>query len=375
MKRLVLFGFVLVFTLLAGYLRFGPIEPVRKVASHLPEDVTRKIRPEIIPAIANDLAFPPAVELNYPRPKWENDAAKQGKLVSIATLQANDLGRHKVNGNRLNYLATGSDFIAVADLASKHVVILAPELKIRRKWPMTAGVASLMQAPIALTARNDEIAALDQDGTLVWWDSRGKRLGSFAIDGVVSDLAIQRNGDLLVHQTKPYPYVLAQYERNGRKEMQFGALTSDDVNSAPLLHQGHLALSNKGEVALVLINPYQLYFFNADGRPRLTVRIIPEFQVFEPFAEQLGAKRWRVLRQKVVHDVQWHQGQLWVLVAPDAERAASWLEIFSSEGELLQRYYLTMNAIQITFWQDDLVLLGFDPRLKMERFRIERIQQ
>lgn len=375
MKRLVVIGLVLVLALAAAYLRYGPLETVRKIATSLPVELVSKIRPQLIPAISIRTAPPAPRVLRYPRPKWETDTTRHGILVSVATLQANDAGRHKINTNRLNYLTTGRDFIAIADLSSNHVVILSPDLTVRQKWPMVSGMASMLQAPVSLAAQGDEIAALDRDGTLVWWNSSGKRLGNLGIDGIVYDLDFLENGDFLVHQTKPFPFMLAQYSRDGRKVREFGALPAEDAEAAPLLHQGHLACGRSDRIALALINPYKLFFFSGEGAPQQALEIVPEFQVFEPFAEKLGPSKWRVLRQKVVYDVKWHGGTLYVLVSPDPERAAAWLELFSPDGEFLQRFYLTMNAIQLSFWKDDLILLGYDPRLKLERFRIEKMHR
>ncbi|MFQ5627718.1 MAG: hypothetical protein ACE5I1_03080 [bacterium] len=358
----------------AVFVRFAPIAFVRLLPESLSGPIFSKIRPEIMPTISIKKTPPAPSVLKYARPLWEKDTTQHRILIPVASLTANDAGRHKINRRRLNYLTAGRSFIAIADLSTFDIVILAPDLKVRRKWPMASGLAKMMQAPVAMAAYRDEIAALDRDGTLVWWDLRGNRKGSFKIDGFVYDLDILNDGNFLVHQAKPYPYLLAIYSRSGHKKRQFGALPSSDAASAPLLHQGFAARDRANRVALGLINPYKLFFFSAGGNPTHFIEITPEFQVFEPYAEKLGRNKWRVLRQRVVYDLTWHGEHLYVLVASDPERAADWMEVFSREGEFLQRFYLSMHAIRLDFWQDDLILLGYDPRLKLERFRIERIK-
>lgn len=373
MKRLFA-GLILLSALTIAFIRFAPIKLVRMLPDILPRDILAAIRPEIIPTISISKSLPNPKILKYPRPLWEKDTTRNRILISAATFDANEAGRNNINIHRLNYLSVGHNFISVADLSNIHVVILSPDLIFRRKWPMTSGLAEMLQLPVAMAAQRDEIAALGQDGTLVWWDSQGNRKGKFKIaEGVVYDLDLLSNGDFLVHQTKPYPYMLAIYGRNGIKKKQFGAVSSNDAASAPLLHQGFVARDRANRVALGFINPYKLFLFSASGNPTKVLEISPEFQVFEPYAEQLGPTKWRVLRQRVVYDLIWHGEYLYVLVSSNPERAADWLEVFSREGEFLQRFYLTMHAIRLAFWRDDLILLGFDPRLKLERFRIERI--
>jgi hypothetical protein len=375
MKRL-FSGLFFLAVLATAFVRFAPINSVRLLPEIFPHHILAVIRPEIIPTISINKSFPQPRVLKYARPLWEKDTTRHRILISAAIFDANEAGRNKINIHRLNYLCVGLNLVAVADLSTMHVVILSPDLKFRRKWLMTSGLAERLQAPVAMAAQKDEIAALGQDGTLVWWDSQGNRKGKFKInDGPVYDLDILSNGDFLLHQTNPYPYTLAIYGRNGIKKKQFGALPGPDAASAPFLHQGFVTRDRADRIALGFINPYKLLFFAASGFPTNMLNITPEFQVFEPYAEQLGPTKWRVLRQRVVYDLIWHGENLYVLVSSDPERAAEWLEVFSREGEFLQRFYLTMHAIRLAFWRDDLILLGYDPRLKLERFRIERIVQ
>lgn len=372
MKRFVWIVFIVVFMAIA-LLRFAPLSVLRPL--HLPDALLSHIRPELIATRSIDIPLADTLRLKFPRPLWEHDTTRQRMLVRVATFGVNDGARHQVNVRRLNYLCTGRDYVAAVDLATRHVVILSPMLQFVRKWRMTKGLAAAMHSPVAMTARGKTIAAVDADGTLSWWDTQGSRKGSFKIDGVIADLDILPDGAFLVHDTKIYPYLLAVYSRNGVRRQQFAALFGPDPDAATLLHQGYVAVEGRDEIALGLINPYRLFFFDRFGRPRASVRVEPEFEVFEPYAEKLGTNKWRVYRQRVVYDLVWHMGLLYVLVAPDPERAASWMEIFNSNGVFLQRFYLEPRAIRLAFIQSDLLILGYNPQLQIERYRIEKIRR
>lgn len=371
MKKLFLFlaAFLLLFFLL---IRFAPLSLVRKIPLPLPVASLERLRPGILPPVIDRQPLPAPRLLKYPQPAWANDTTKHQKLIEVAEFGGPAARLAKVHPGRMQYLCAGDTFVAAVDLSTRDVVILSPELQFIRKWPMLTGLSAKMQHPVVMAVQRDRVYAIDRDGTVGIWDAQGRRQGTRQVSTFAHDLDIMSGGDLLVHETGAYPFLLAIYAPNGAKRRLFAAKPAADTMAAKFLHQGYVARSPGGVTALALINPYHLYFFTRRWIPRTALNIEPEFQVFAPFAEKKDAKNWRVLRQRVVYDIAWKREQLHVLVAPDMERAASWLEIFSAEGEFQQRFYLSLHAIRLAFWRDDLLLLGYGPKLKIVRYRFEK---
>lgn len=373
MKRLFKLAILSALLLLAT-IRWAPLSLLQKLPETVPRDLLIHIRPDLQQTISIDTPPPPPRTYEAPRPKWETDDDKYRRLVSIARFGDGNARAAGSRFARLHYLTAGPDYVALVDLHESDVLLLSPQLAFIRRWPMITASLTVMRDVVALAANGQELVALSKDGTVAWWDLDGNRQGGFRLTGTihVHDLTVLGNGDLLINQTSPRPYALARYNRHGIKVRQFGAIPAEDQATAVFLQQGYVAASANGRIALALIYPYNIYFFSANGVPGQAISITPGFVVNPPNIEKEGNRVKMVLRQRIVYHAAWHGDRLYVLVAPEVNYAARWLEVFSSDGELLQRFYLPVNALRLAFVQDDLVLHGYYPDYRLERYRIER---
>jgi len=370
MKKALFTGIVFV-AALAAALRFAPLPIIRSLPIPVPESIAQYLRPELLPVKMIAKPPPKATHLKAPVPLWRGDPAKQAYLASVARFGPAAARREKIKLNHLNFIAAGDTFIAVIDVYEKDMLIFSPALRFTRRWPMIGSPVARMKTPIALAARDGTVAALDQTGRLAWWNAKGVLKGWLSLrGGDAHDLAILPNGDFLVHQTSPYPYLLAQYARNGRLVRRFAAVPYPDSTLVASVHQAYIAVAPGGRTLLGFIYPYKLLFFNARGYPERAVAIEPDFLVQPPIFHEEKGKKTMLARQSIIYDVNWYKGKWYLLIAPQQARAASLMDVFDDAGRFLERFSINLNVLKMTTLRDNLYMLSYYPKYRIEAFHI-----
>ncbi len=360
---------------IVAFFRFGPIDLLEKIPSEYRHWTLTFIRPELFPTLSISSDLPPPKVIKSPMPYYGKSLDDALQLVSTAKFGSTEAYRAKVNLKRLHHLNVAGEYVTAIDLQESAVVVLSPELKFIRKWQMFTSGSELLKLPVAMVANVREVAVIDEKGKLVWWNLKGERQGTLEIEGKPHDIDFLTNGDFLVHRTSPAPYVLAAYDRSGRLIREFAPERSVDPVQGEALNQGFAAVNARNEAAFCLINPYRLYFFHANGRAKNIIEFEPVFKISPPVVEMKNGRVKSVIRQRIVYDLVWNKDELYVLVAPETNRAASWLEIFDRDGEMLHRFALTLNALKIGVYEDDIILHGYYPDYRIERFKMVKFAQ
>ncbi len=371
MKR-VFFFVLLSGGLLLMLLKFLPLSWMQRIPLPLPERFIEFWRPEILPVETLHVLPPDPVVLDRPRPKWQGAIQHQKQLVSVYKFGPIQARQENIKINYVNHLAAGDTFIAATDVYDKKVLIFTPELKFLRKWAMFSGVASMMKAPIALAAYQNEVAALDRNGSLVIWNPEGKIQASFKIKGRARDLVFLNHDEILVEQTKPYPYLLVVYKRNGRMLRRFAPFPQKNPEEALYLNEAYVDVSPGGLIALGFIYPYRLLYYTSGGKPVKAIKINPVFSVHPPTFHRQEGKIVRMYRQSIIYDVHWFQGFLYVLIASEQAKAASYMDVFTSDGEFIERFYLPINVLKMTSHNNLLYFLGYWPDYRIEAYKIKK---
>lgn len=369
--------FKIVFTVAVVFalaLAFLPIRLIKRIPVDFTSTPLIKLRPALIPTETIHAPPPPPTMLNNPRPAWEKDLSKQRELKPVAVFGSNDAGRHRVRLKLLNYITAADSIIATVDVRARDVIIFSAQLEYLRRWHMTSGIASEMKSPVALDAYGGEIAALDKDGTLAWWDTGGTLKGHFRIKGMVHDLVMLPDGTFLVQQTSPTPYVARIYNRSGRELRRFAPVTAPDTLQARYLHLGYLAVNPAGAIALGFVHPYRLIFFNPQYIPTRQINLQPWFTINPPDFVYKENQIVTMVRQSVIYDVNWQGNKLYVLVSIGNAQAAAFMDVFDADGTLIQRYALAGNALKMDFIENDIVMLYYWPKYRIERLRISPIE-
>ncbi len=374
MKRLFA-GLLLLAGLAVAFFAAAPLSWLSPLHPHrfLPENVLDALRPSLLPPKRVAASPPAPVMLDRPRPKWEGVKERLKKMVSVYRFDADAALAADVHLHHCNYLAAGSNFIATVDVYERDILIFSPELKFLRRWPLLSGWVQKMQRPISIAAFGEEVAALDRDGLIVIWNSNGKRTARIDLRGAARDFAFLDRERLLVVQLQSYPYLLAIFNRRGRKLVEFCPIPYPDSTEAEFLNEAYISLSHRGEAAVGFIYPYKLLFFNAALRPYHALQIEPEFVVQPPIFQRKKGRITQMVRQSVIYDIQWFRDRLYVLVAPEPAKPAQYMDVFSRSGEFLERFYLPLPALKLAALDNRLYFLAFWPKYRIEAFKIVKI--
>ena len=371
MKRILYF---VIFCIIAfgGGIYFIP----DSIAPYIPASLHSRlelISPTTFKTISMTAKRPKPIRLFRPVPLNRDDSEESKQMVSTSRFGRIAAFRAGTKLNRLQHLGAGNDFIATLDVLEKDVLVLSPTLDFKQKFKLKINASEIIERPIAMTARGDEIYVMGDGGKLAWWNSKGKLLGNISITKNAYDLAILANGDFLVHGTRERPFRLFQYTRTGIKKKRFGAVAVDDSLAAIYLQKGVIASDSLHPPCFVSRNPYAIDFFEVDGNYKKSLHITPDFAVDAPLVEKHNNKI-QILSQRIVYDAVWGVKNLHILVAPQKNIAASFMDVFSNSGTFLERYALPLNAMNIVIFENDIILLAWHPKYGIERYRIRKMQ-
>lgn len=347
-----------------------PSSMITWLPASLREEMLSVLRPASYPTRSVTTPLPSADTLRISPSTSESAPTFLGNvLISVARFSQHEANRHRVKITSLNHLATNESYIFTVETKTNTMLVLSPKLDLLARWPMLNGPAGRMGKVVAISAQEDRIWALDVGGHLVSWDVEGNRKEALKLRGNGHDFDVFSGQSLVVHQTD-FPFLLAIYNRRGSKLKQFARLQGAKTAPDRLLNQGYVAVQESHHIAFGMINPYRLYFFGYDGIPKRTVEVVPDFHIKPVRIESLPGDRTLLVRQRVIHDMAWNQDRLYVLIASEGYRAAKWMDVFSATGEFIHRVYLPIFGYRISFWHDEIIMLGYDTRYVLARFQL-----
>ncbi|KAA3619361.1 MAG: hypothetical protein DWQ05_01175 [Calditrichaeota bacterium] len=353
------------------FLRYSPLPIVRPVARFLPDFIIENFRPEAR-AITTVTSYPPeAVKLVMPQSKWLNVREKQRKLVSKFKYESLRAEQDIVQLNDLYFLRAGGDFLATYHRRNHEILILSPELKVVKMWPMQLRNGVKIDAPIDLAIKDEEIYAIDRAGLVASWNLNGVEQSHFTAPFNARDIDIFENGDFLMHHTGNLPWLLSRVDADGVLKSRFAPHAIQDSTEARFMLHSILAIDRSNDlICLAYKSPYKLFFYNTVGKPLTALEIVPNFQVAEPIVTRKDKEITQVGYQKVIFEVEWHDGLLWALVSSEMGKAPQWLETYNVAGEFLQRFALLDGVSRFAFLQNRLVVLGYAPNFRIESYDI-----
>ncbi|MCA9732258.1 MAG: hypothetical protein H6696_18840 [Deferribacteres bacterium] len=363
--RLILYPIVL-FIL---FLRFAPLSVVNPIAKVIPEFIINYARPEALPVkIIN--SFPAdTTRLEMPQPKWQNEPEKQRRLVSWFKYEKLQAEKDIVQLSDLYFLRAGKDFLATYHRRNHEILLLSPELKVQKIWPMQLRNGIKIDAPVDIAVKDEDVWAIDRQGLVAHWNLSGVEQGHFMAPVPARDIDVFEHGDILLHGTSTLPWLLARVNSAGVVRQYFAPQIYQDSLEAELMLQGIVAMDRKNErICLAYKSPFTFLIYKTDGTALNAVEVTPNFQVADPIIEREANKVVKAGYQKVIFDAVWHEELLWLLVSSEMGKAPQWLEIFDAKGEFLQRFALLDGVSRFALLRDRLYVLGYAPHYRIEAY-------
>jgi hypothetical protein len=329
--------------------------------------------------------MPPALMLGD-EPAWAKEMDKQRFLESLGKLTHREALRQKLRLEKIVDVEIGEDGLIYAlHAANMRVYVLSDELKPVRDWPLKFAQAHqsktvppqedrFLQKAVALACGKNEIVVASEKGEVGRWRPDGKFISAFSAPYSIRHVRVFPNGDILL-VTPGDRFLLHRVSPKGVEKLAFAVRDSADSPTAKVFDRAMAAILPDGGVVVSYEYPYRVEFYDPAGNPATSISLPLSLMLVPPEIDRdRRGQITRIFRQIVAYDLQVGPDSLiYHLVRIRGAEGGNQWDVFSVQGELLQRFYLPYNQRAFCFSGNAVYVLGAYPDYKLEKFLISKL--
>jgi hypothetical protein len=325
--------------------------------------------------------MPPAMMLSD-EPSWANALDKQRFLEPVGELTYKEALHQKLRLEKIVDLEIGGDGLLYAlHAANMRVYVFTDELTPVRNWPLRLFQPDdptpedrFLEKAVALACGKNEIVVAGEKGELGRWRPDGTLIGEFSVPYSIRHVRVFPNGDFLL-VTPGDRFLLHRISPKGMEKLAFAARDSANSPTAKVFDRAMAAILPEGDVAVSYEYPYRLEFYDPVGNPITSISLPLSLMLSPPEIDRdRQGNITRIFRQIVAYDLQVGPDSLiYHLVRLRGAEGGNQWDVFSTQGELLQRFYLPYNQRAFCFSRGAVYVLGAYPDYKLEKFLISKL--